>query len=155
MVLLPNGSVLLKGVVRTNRLVLFNGLLLPKRVVLMDGVIGVNILLVGTNYGAASDVDGNYYIINIPPGIYTLKVSMIGFATKTIQGIKVSVDQTTKIDIELGEATIEMQDVVVSAEGTLVRKDLTSTEAKVSGDQIALLPFEDVQSVSEYRKLLL
>lgn len=112
-----------------------------------DDLIGVNIILLGTNYGAASDLDGNYFILNIPPGVYNLKVSMIGFATKTIQSIKVSVDQTTKINIELGEATIEMQDVVVSAEGSIVRKDLTSTETKVSGDQIALLPLEDVQSV--------
>ncbi len=112
-----------------------------------EPLIGVNIILVGTNYGAATDIDGNYYIINIPPGLYDMKASMIGFASKTIQNIKVSVDQTTNIDFELGQSTIEMQDVVVSAEGSIVRKDLTSTEAKVSGDQIALLPLEDVQSV--------
>ncbi len=112
-----------------------------------EPLIGVNILLIGTNYGAAADLDGNYYIINIPPGIYEMKVSMIGFTSKTIQNVKVSVDQTTKIDIQLGESAIEMQDVVVSAEGSIVRKDLTSTETKVSGDQIALLPLEDVQSV--------
>jgi outer membrane receptor protein involved in Fe transport len=112
-----------------------------------EPLIGVNILLIGTNYGAASDLDGEYFIINIPPGFYNMKVSMIGFTSKTIQNIKVSIDQTTRIDFELDESTIEMMDVVVTAEGSLVRKDLTSTEAKVSSDQIALLPLEDVQSV--------
>jgi len=112
-----------------------------------EPLIGANILLIGTHYGGAADIDGNYYILNIPPGVYSIKASSIGFSPKTIQNVRVSVDQTTRINIELGEETIEFQDVVISAERPIVRKDLTSTESKVSGDQIALLPLEDVQSV--------
>ncbi len=110
-------------------------------------LIGVNIMLVGTSMGAATDIDGNYFIINIPPGSYEIKASLIGYAPTIIQNIKVSVDQTTRIDISLSVEAIELQDIVVSAERPIVRKDLTSTEAKVSGDQIAMLPLEDVQSV--------
>ena len=49
-----------------------------------EPLIGVNILIVGTNYGAAADMDGNYYIINIPPGIYDMKASMMGFTSKLL-----------------------------------------------------------------------
>ncbi len=110
-------------------------------------LIGVNIIIIGTMMGAATDIDGNYYILNIPPGVYELKASLMGFASTTVQNVRISVDQTTKINFELGEEAVELGDVIVTALKPIVRKDLTSTEAKISGDQIKLLPLEDVQSV--------
>lgn len=112
-----------------------------------DPLVGVNIIITGTIMGTSTDFDGNYFIINIPPGNYTLRASMIGYSQVTMSDIRVSVDQTTRVDFEFAEEAIEMQDVVVSATKPIVRKDLTSTEAKVSGDQISMLPLEDVQSV--------
>ncbi len=112
-----------------------------------EDLVGANILIEGTVMGASTDIEGEYYIINIPPGNYTLKASMIGFTSYTVTNVKVSVDQTTRIDISLTEQSIEMAAVVVSAEKPIVRRDLTSTEAKISGDQISLLPVEDVGSV--------
>jgi outer membrane receptor protein involved in Fe transport len=112
-----------------------------------EPLIGVNIVLTGTTMGAASDLDGNYFIINIPPGVYTVKATSIGYAAFSIQKVRVSVDQTTKIDFSLSEEALSMNDIVVSAQKPFMQKDLTSTESKVSGDQIAMLPLEDVQSV--------
>jgi hypothetical protein len=45
---------------------------------------GVNVYLQGTTLGGATDLDGNYYIINIPPGTYTLTASMIGPSKLTL-----------------------------------------------------------------------
>ncbi|MDZ7625174.1 MAG: carboxypeptidase-like regulatory domain-containing protein [Ignavibacteriaceae bacterium] len=39
----------------------------------------VNILIEGTNLGAATDIDGNYVILNIPPGKYNVKAQYIGY----------------------------------------------------------------------------
>lgn len=112
-----------------------------------EPLIGINVLVVGTTMGAATDVEGSYFILNIPPGTYQIKASGIGYHGITINDVRVSVDQTTKLDLQLSEEAVELQDIVVSAEKPLVQKDLTSTESKVSGEQIALLPLEDVQSV--------
>lgn len=112
-----------------------------------EPLIGINVLIEGSTLGAASDVDGTYFILNIPPGVYQLKISGIGYHSIIIKDVRVSVDQTTKLDIQLQEEAVELQDIVVSAEKPLVQKDLTSTEAKVSGEQISMLPLEDVQSV--------
>lgn len=112
-----------------------------------EALIGVNVVLVETTMGAASDLDGNYFIINIPPGVYELKASLIGYAPVVIQNVRVSIDQTTRIEIEMVEKALQVADIIVTAEKPIVRKDLTSTEAKVSGDKIAMLPLEDVQSV--------
>ena len=48
-------------------------------------LIGANVLIVGTTMGASSDIDGNYFILNIPPGEYEVKASMIGYSSFTIQ----------------------------------------------------------------------
>lgn len=112
-----------------------------------EALIGANILIVGTTIGASTDVDGNYFIINIPPGEYQVKASMISYSSFTVQNVRVSVDQTTKIDFELNPESIELQDVIVTAEKSIVRKDLTSTEETISGDNISMLPLEDVSAV--------
>ena len=43
-----------------------------------EALPGANMVIQGTTLGAATDVDGNYYIINVPPGIYSLRASSIG-----------------------------------------------------------------------------
>jgi len=112
-----------------------------------DPLIGANIIIVGTNYGASTDIEGNYFIINIPPGIYEIKASSIGYASQIITEVRVSVDQTTKIDFKLNEESIEIESVIVSAEKPIIQKDLTSTESKVSGEEISMLPLEDISAV--------
>lgn len=110
-------------------------------------LIGANVIIVGTSMGASADIDGNYFILNIPPGEYQVKASMIGYSSFTIQKVRVSIDQTTKIDFELNSESIELADIVVTAEKSVVRKDLTSTEETISGENISMLPLEDVFAV--------
>lgn len=112
-----------------------------------EPLIGANILIEGTTLGAAADIEGNYFIINIPPGSYDIKISSIGYSSKIIKNVRISVDQTTNLDISLAEESIEIGEVVVAAQKPLVQNDLTSTEAKISSEQISLLPLEDVASV--------
>ena len=63
-----------------------------------EPLIGANVIIMSTNLGAATDFDGNYFIINIPPGKYEVKASIIGYNSVTNQNIQVSVDQTTKLN---------------------------------------------------------
>ncbi len=90
-----------------------------------EPLIAVNIFIIGTNMGAATDINGEYYIINVPPGVYSVRASLIGFAPVTVSNIRVSVDKTSKIDFELGQDAIELGDVVITATKPIVRKDLT------------------------------
>lgn len=112
-----------------------------------EPLVGVNVILVGTAQGAAADLDGNYFILNIPPGTYQLKAVAIGYASVTVNNVRVSIDLTTRMDFQLREEAIAMSEVVVTAERPLVQMDLTSTAARVGGDQIAMLPIEDVATV--------
>ena len=48
-----------------------------------DPLIGANVIVEGTNMGAATDVNGNYNILNVPVGAVTIMVSYIGYEEKT------------------------------------------------------------------------
>jgi hypothetical protein len=112
-----------------------------------EPLIGANVILIGTTLGAATDFEGNYFIINIPPGKYDVKASLVGYNSVTLQDVQVFVDQTTKLNFELHQEAVEMGDVIVLATRPIVQRDLTSTQANISGEDIAMLPLEDLQSV--------
>ena len=69
---------------------------------------GVNVVLEGTNLGAATDLEGEYVILNVPPGTYALRTSMIGYGPQKVVNVKVSVDLTTRIDVQLSEEALAM-----------------------------------------------
>ncbi len=110
-------------------------------------LIGVNVLIMGTTMGAAADLNGEYYILNIPPGTYEVKASLIGYQSVIVKNVKVSADQTTQLDFKLGVQAVQLKSIVITASKPIVQKDLTSTQQNISGNAIKLLPVENVKSV--------
>ncbi len=110
-------------------------------------MVGANIILEGTNSGAAADMNGEYFIINIPPGTYRLRASSVGYESMVIKDIVVSVNRTTTADFKLKESLVEGQEVVVTAERIQQKKDQTSSIRNVTSDQIKELPVENLDQV--------
>ncbi|MDX1741554.1 MAG: carboxypeptidase-like regulatory domain-containing protein, partial [Rhodothermales bacterium] len=108
---------------------------------------GVNVIIEGTTQGASTGLDGDFVIIGVRPGEYTLVASYIGFATKRVTGVKVNLDLTTTINFELSEEIVEGEEIVVVAEAITVKKDLTSSEARVTSDTIDKLPVTELGQV--------
>jgi hypothetical protein len=108
----------------------------------------VNILVEETNLGAASDINGFYSIIGVPPGVYSIRASAIGYNAQTVQQVRVSIDLTSDVNFELFEVSIELkEDVIVVATRPLITKDLTSSTAIISADDISVLPVTEFQEV--------
>jgi len=112
-----------------------------------EPLIGANVLVEGTTMGAATDLDGYYVILNIPPGTYTLRISSIGYTTQTVVDVRVSIDQTTEIDVTLSEQTIETEEVVVVAPKPIVQKDVSASTINLNVEEIENLPVTSVTSV--------
>ncbi len=111
-------------------------------------LVGVNVLISGTTMGAATDINGNYAILNVRPGIYSLVFSMVGYQKAEVQNVEVNIDLTTTVNNELNEAAIQGQAVVVTAERRpLVQKDMTSSLSTVTANQIQALPVDNFQQV--------
>lgn len=107
----------------------------------------VNVFIVGENKGAATDVDGNFFILNINPGTYDIKVSMIGYRENIIKGVVVQTDLTTQLEIQLEEASIEIGEIVVTAKQKMINKDETSRTSIISSEVFSDLPVASFQDV--------
>ncbi len=94
-----------------------------------EAVIGVNIGIRELQKGTSTDANGFYHIGNIPIGSYTLEVSSVGFK-KYSQTVEVQAGKTLRLDIELEESTLELDQVVVT--GTMRKTYVKDSPVKVS-----------------------
>ncbi len=113
---------------------------------------GVAVTINGTTMGALTDVEGKYFILNVPVGTYTLKAEIIGYAPVEVQGLAVSVDLTSTADIQLSSKVLDIGETqIVIAERPLVILDQTKSLKIVSGEEIQQLPtrgYTDVVGLS-------
>lgn len=105
-----------------------------------DPLPGANVVIEGTRLGAATDANGEYYILNIPPGRYDLRATMMGYQATLVVDVIVNVGRTTTINFELQDEILEMEEVVVQAVRPDVEKDKTSTSSIVRFDEVEALP---------------
>ena len=73
-----------------------------------EGIPFANVLVDGTTIGTASDIDGNFVILNIPPGVYTVTASYVGYQKTTISDVRINVGFTTNLEFELSSGDIEL-----------------------------------------------
>ncbi|MBC8479753.1 MAG: TonB-dependent receptor, partial [FCB group bacterium] len=112
-----------------------------------EPIIGANVMITDTSMGTATDEDGEFFIINIRPGTYTMKVLVIGYETMTIQDVQVSVNRTTPLELKLRRTFLEGEMVVVQADKVSIKKDQTSTVKNISSEDIEILPVEDIGAI--------
>jgi outer membrane receptor protein involved in Fe transport len=101
---------------------------------------GANVVLEGTTLGAAADVSGKYFILNVPPGTYRVRASGVGFAPKVVAGVLVLPDQIVTVDFALQSEAVGLAEVVVQAERPIVDKSLTASRSSLTSDDISALP---------------
>jgi len=107
---------------------------------------GVNVIIEGKVLGAATDIDGNYFILNVPPGIHTIKASFIGYVSVKKTNIHVAIGLTTIVDFELKVQTVELSEIVVKAEKPIVRADVSANIANMGAKEIETLPVVSVKN---------
>lgn len=74
----------------------------------------VNVLVVGLGIGASTDANGNFLITQVPPGIYRLQASFLGYKTELTPEYRVN-HVTPYVQIELEEENASLNEVVVAA----------------------------------------
>jgi outer membrane receptor protein involved in Fe transport len=103
---------------------------------------GVNVIIEEVSLGAATELTGEYVILNVPSGSYPLHASYIGFAKHTIKGLSVYTDRTTRQEFSLKQEDIEGEEVIVVAERPLIQKDLTASQKTRTAEDIKDMPVE-------------
>ncbi|MBI1932286.1 MAG: TonB-dependent receptor [Ignavibacteriales bacterium] len=106
-----------------------------------EPLIGVNISLKGTNLGAATNINGVFIILRVPPGVYDVEASMIGYKSSIFTKVNVEVDRTINLDFKLQQDVIQSEEVVITAKKELVKLDVSASETNIQANEIKELPF--------------
>ena len=114
-----------------------------------EPLIGVNVIVIGTKLGSATDENGVFKIYNVPAGEYDIKFSMIGYHQLTIQEFIVLPNLRSRLNVKLPPEAIEMDELIVIAEKPLIRTDVVGSTHEVSEVEIAQLPIDNFQDVME------
>ncbi|MFT5143243.1 MAG: hypothetical protein ACI84D_001867, partial [Thalassolituus oleivorans] len=109
---------------------------------------GASVVVVGTQLGTISDVDGNYYIIGVPVGRYDIQASFVGFSTSTVSGVDVSSGYTQEVNFTLA-AGIQLDEIVVEYERPLIQKDAVGVPKIVNAEEIVNLPVRGAAEVAK------
>ena len=112
-----------------------------------EPLVGANILVNGTNYGTATDLEGRYFVLQIPPQTYSVTFSMIGYKNVLVKDVKIQVDLTTTLNAELEEGVIGMDAVEVTALRPMVQADVTYSQANITSEEIDMLPVEELEDI--------
>ncbi len=113
-----------------------------------DALPGANVVIEGTTLGAASNVSGEFIILNVPVGAYSIKASFIGYKSVTLQNVRVSIGLTTEANLALPSEALEVSDVIIIAERPLVNKNATNEVHIITAEQIENLPLRGYTNVA-------
>jgi hypothetical protein len=115
-----------------------------------EALPGANVVttVAGTKSGAITDEQGRYFILNVPPGIYTVESSFVGHKTVQITNVNVRLDLTSTVDVELPVQVIEGEVVTITADRLMVEKSLTTSRSTIGAAEINnTMPVSDLQEL--------
>jgi outer membrane receptor protein involved in Fe transport len=112
-----------------------------------EPLVGASIVVETTTMGASADVNGEFTILNVPPGVYSVRANYVGYRTVITRQVHVSVDLTTEVKFALESEAIVGQAVEIIAQAPLVNKSATNKVDIITAEQIEKLPVRDVRAV--------
>ena len=96
--------------------------------------------------GAVTDAQGNYVIVNVPAGRYSVRVSLLGFVPQLRQNVEIIPDFNTRLDFAVESTVLQnVPEVVIRGERPLIQKDATGSTKFLSGDDIKYQPLRGYQ----------
>ena len=115
-----------------------------------ETIPGANVALAELNRGAATNIDGEYTIENVPVGTYTLRVTFVGYEPFEAQ-VTIQANETITRDVALQTGAIGLEEVVVTGYGRQRRADVTGSISNVSSEEIADVPVQNAEALLQGR----
>jgi len=107
-----------------------------------------NVYIHETSQGAAADVNGNYVILDVAPGLYKVTCSVVGYKKVTVENARVNVDFTTRLNFQLTKGAINLPAVIVQGErNPLIVRDLTNPTVAINDKTIQELPVDQISDI--------
>ena len=106
-----------------------------------EPVAGANVMLMGTQLGAATDAEGNYELRKIPAGEYTIEISCVG-CQQVNDKVNILEGKTLELNYELKEASVNLSEVVVTTSTVL------PTTVKKLPNTISIVTTKDIEKIN-------
>lgn len=97
--------------------------------------------------GCNSDVDGNFVLMNISSGMYTVRFSGVGYHDLTVTGVSIRSDLTTSLNAQLVPESIAQEEIIVTAARPMIQRDLTASREIKSSEEIKALPVDNLRGI--------
>jgi len=101
-----------------------------------QALAGANVIVDGTAMGAATDADGQYNILNVSAGTYSVTVNYIGFKNTTVSNVQVKSGLTTPMDFALESSVIEGDAVTIVGAKRLIEPSATNSVRTMGAEEI-------------------
>lgn len=95
-------------------------------------------------FGAASNEDGDFFILNVPPGIYDIEISCQGYHTVVVQGMEINVDITAPLKVELAREAVQLKSVEIKYQAPVVKLGVSTKEQRFDKKTLEIIRPEDV-----------
>ena len=113
-----------------------------------EGLPSASVMVRGTYYGAATDVDGTFAIQKVGPGTYVVEVRLLGYKETQFGAVKVEKGAETLLDVPLEETTLSLgQEVVIIGEKPLFNIEETSSKRSFLSDDLQAAAVQKVEDV--------
>lgn len=97
--------------------------------------------------GGQTNAKGTAIIINIPPGLYTVKFSLIGYEEVIVRDVRIQVDQTANLSPILNRAGVRLSSVVVQATEDKVERDRVGSAKQIEMDRMSDTAVSDIAGI--------
>lgn len=102
---------------------------------------GATVSVVGKSIVTVTDLDGEFYLINLPVADYDVAVELIGYQSEIRSNVKVLLDLTTPLEVKLVSVPLPLDTfVTVVAERPLIQKDITASIVTITKEELAVMP---------------
>ncbi len=112
-----------------------------------EALIGANVIVEGTELGAATDANGDYAVLYVPAGTYAVMASYLGYDPYTYTSVVVNADQTTVLNFRLRPTIIQVEGVTSIAVREPIVVSQTQTARSVTSQDIGRLPVTTINQV--------
>ncbi len=111
-------------------------------------VEGVAVVIQGTTLGANTNSAGRYFIIQVPPGTYTVQARRLGFQSVNATDVRIAIDVTREQNFKMKASNQTLQAITVQAEKQpLIERGQVGSGTTISEEQIQSLPVTSIAGV--------
>lgn len=111
-------------------------------------LVGAVVQIVGTSKGSVTNDNGEYLIINVDVGTYSVEATYIGYTSQKQEGVRVSVDTKTRVNFELSASGNEIKTDVIVIQAERKGIDVEQSGRLVGQEQIENTGIRGIQNIA-------